>query len=102
MAARVSGSRNGLGASSITFWLRLWMEHSRSPRWTQAPCASARTWISIWRGWVTKRSMNIRSSPKAAIASFRDAAKPSRHAASSQATRMPLPPPPADALSITG
>ena len=32
IALRVSGSRNGLGASSMTFWWRRWIEHSRSPR----------------------------------------------------------------------
>jgi len=29
-ALRVASSRNGLGASSITFWWRRWIEHSRS------------------------------------------------------------------------
>jgi hypothetical protein len=33
----------------------------------------ASTWISIWRGWVTNFSMNIRSSPKLDAASFFDA-----------------------------
>jgi hypothetical protein len=28
------------------------------------PWPSASTWISIWRGWVTNFSMNMRSSPK--------------------------------------
>jgi hypothetical protein len=32
IALRVSGSRKGDGASSMTFWLRRWIEHSRSPR----------------------------------------------------------------------
>ena len=32
IALRVFSSRNGLGASSITFWWRRWIEHSRSPR----------------------------------------------------------------------
>ena len=30
--ARVVASSSGLGDSSITFWLRRWIEHSRSPR----------------------------------------------------------------------
>ena len=32
MALRVASSRKGDGASSITFWLRRWIEHSRSLR----------------------------------------------------------------------
>jgi hypothetical protein len=29
MALRVAASRKGLGASSMTFWWRRWIEHSR-------------------------------------------------------------------------
>ncbi len=32
MAWRVASSMKGDGASSITFWWRRWIEHSRSPR----------------------------------------------------------------------
>ena len=32
IAWRVATSRSALGASSATFWLRRWIEHSRSPR----------------------------------------------------------------------
>ena len=42
----------GEGASSMTFWLRRWIEHSRSNRWTTLPCLSPSTWISMWRGLV--------------------------------------------------
>ena len=42
--------RRATGASSTTFWCRRWIEHSRSPRCTTFPCASAKTWISTWRG----------------------------------------------------
>lgn len=38
-----SGVSAGLGASSSSFWLRLWMEQSRSPRCTTLPYLSART-----------------------------------------------------------
>ena len=48
--ARVAASSNGEGASSITFWFRRWIEHSRSPRWMTLPCLSPSTWISMWRG----------------------------------------------------
>lgn len=33
----------GEGASSSSFWLRRWMEQSRSPRWIMLPCLSAST-----------------------------------------------------------
>ena len=48
--ARSASSAAGDGASSMTFWWRRCSEHSRSPRWTTAPWASASTWISMWRG----------------------------------------------------
>ena len=47
-------------------------------------------------------SMKTRSSPKEDFASLRDSAKPSRASIGYQAMRMPLPPPPAEALIITG
>jgi hypothetical protein len=47
-------------------------------------------------------SMKMRSSPNAPLASARTAGKPSSTSARLQAMRMPLPPPPAEALSITG
>ena len=47
-------------------------------------------------------SANMRPSPNAAFASLVARSKPSRHSASLRAMRMPLPPPPAEALSITG
>ena len=57
----------------------------------------------MWRGSSTNFSMKTRSSPKLALASLRHEAKPSLGlACRSQATRRPLPPPPADALIITG
>ena len=34
---RVAASSSGDGASSMTFWLRRWIEHSRSPRWMTDP-----------------------------------------------------------------
>jgi hypothetical protein len=67
------------------------------------PCWSPSTWISMWRGWVDElldedavvaergfwpRSRTTRN-PRAPQASF-------------QAMRMPLPPPPAEALIMTG
>ena len=71
IALRVVSLMKGLGASSITFWWRRWIEHSRSHRYTQLPCASPSTWISMWRGSSTYFSTNTRSSPKADRASLR-------------------------------
>ena len=45
------------GASSMSFWCRRWIEHSRSPRCTTLPLLSAITWISMWRGPSTYFSM---------------------------------------------
>ena len=42
-------STSGAGASSMTFWWRRWIEHSRSPSAHTVPCASASTWTSTWR-----------------------------------------------------
>ncbi|MBS1221604.1 MAG: hypothetical protein H6R23_1224 [Proteobacteria bacterium] len=66
------------------------------------PKLSPSTWISMWRGSSMYFSMNTRSSPKEERASLVERSKPSRHSSSFQATRMPLPPPPAEALIITG
>jgi hypothetical protein len=46
--------------------------------------------------------MKTRSSPKLLRPSFMAPTSPSRASWSFQASRMPLPPPPADAFSITG
>ena len=53
IALRTSGVSAGDGASSSSFWLRRWIEQSRSPRWMTLPCLSARTWNSMWRGFCT-------------------------------------------------
>ena len=59
----------GAGASSITFWWRRCSEQSRSLRWIALPCASANTWISMWRGAATYFSISTRASPNAPVAS---------------------------------
>ena len=56
----------------------------------------------MWRGLSMNFSMNTRSSPKLASPSRLVASKPSRTSFSLQASRMPLPPPPAEAFIITG
>ena len=40
MASRVAAGRCGAGASSISFWWRRWMEHSRSPHTSAPPSPS--------------------------------------------------------------
>ena len=47
-------------------------------------------------------STNTRSSPKLDLASERAEPKPSSASLASKAMRMPLPPPPAEALIMTG
>ena len=55
------------------------------------------------RGWVTNFSMKMPGRRRReALASPLEARNPSRASSSFQAMRMPLPPPPADALIITG
>ena len=66
------------------------------------PCASPSTCTSMWRGSSMNFSMNTRSSPNAARASFWQLTNPSRASASERAIRSPLPPPPALALIMTG
>ena len=50
MRRRRSSSTTGLGVSSTSFWWRRCTEQSRSPSQIAVPCASARIWISTWRG----------------------------------------------------
>ena len=56
----------------------------------------------MWRGFSMNFSMKTRSSPKLDLASERARLKPSSTSFLAQAMRMPLPPPPAEALIITG
>ena len=86
----------------MIFWCRRWMLHSRSPRWTTLPWVSASTWISMCLGRVTYRSISSVSSPNAARASRRAAARAAGSSPGELATRMPLPPPPAEGLTRTG
>lgn len=102
IAARVASSSRTDGASSMIFWWRRWREHSRSPRCTTFPWASARTWISMWRGRSIHRSTSRVSSPNEDRASRRADAISSASSASSRTRCIPLPPPPADGFSRTG
>src|SRR5437867_7880032 len=44
-------SMRGEGVSSTIFWLRRWMEQSRSPRWMMLPRLSPKILNSIWCGF---------------------------------------------------
>ena len=92
----------GAGASSMTFWCRRWVEQSRSKRCSTVPCASASTCTSRWRPCSTYFSSSRVSSPKADCASRFAAATAASRSSADRTMRMPLPPPPAAALTSTG
>ena len=62
-------STSGDGASSMTFWCRRWIEHSRSPIAQTVPCASASTCTSMCRPAARYGSQNTAGSPNADAAS---------------------------------
>ena len=86
----------------MTFWLRRCTEQSRTPSAQAVPCPSAMTCTSTWRAPVTRLSRKTTPLPKARSASSRVRAYASVMSASDRITRMPRPPPPAVALSMTG
>ena len=63
------GLRSGEADSSMTFWLRRWMEQSRTPSAHAVPWLSAISCTSTWRAPVTRRSRNTVPLPKARSAS---------------------------------
>ena len=81
--------RAGDGASSMIFWWRRWIEHSRSNRCTRLPCRSPRIWTSTWRAGVRQRSRNTVPSPNAAAASRRALSTASARSAGVSTIRMP-------------
>ena len=56
MRARSASLSDGLGATSISFWCRRWIVHSRSQRWLMAPWRSPTICTSIWRALRISRS----------------------------------------------
>ncbi len=78
------------------------MEQSRSPTIHTVPCVSAMTWTSMCRAVGRYGSTNTVSSPKAESASAPAAASSPSRAAGSVTTRIPRPPPPADAFTSSG
>ncbi len=75
------------------------MEHSRSPTRPRRPCASARTWISTWRGAFDELlDVDVRSSKEGLGLRRRPARSATRSPFRTATILMPLPPPPADGL----
>ena len=86
----------------MIFWLRRCTEQSRTPRAQAVPCPSAMTWTSTCLAPVTSRSRNTVPLPNARSASALVRSNASVRSAGEVMTRMPRPPPPAVALSISG
>ena len=90
------------GLSSMTFWCRRWSEHSRSNRWTTLPCASAED-LDL----DVPRPLDQPLDVERAVAERRGRLAPRRadgfdRVLVASTRRMPLPPPPAEALTRTG
>ena len=95
--------RRGHGVSSTTFWWRRWIEQSRSKRCTMLPCAIAEHLdLDVARpedrllevdGVVAEGALRL--APRALAGA-------GELVLACATRRMPLPPPPAAALSITG
>ena len=86
----------------MTFWLRRWIEQSRTPSAQAVPWLSAISCTSTWRAPVTRRSRKTVPLPKERSASSLVRWKASSRSAAEATMRMPRPPPPALALSISG
>ena len=65
----LGGVSSGEEDSSMTFWLRRWIEQSRTPSAQAVPWLSAISCTSTWRAPVTSRSRNTVPLPKARSAS---------------------------------
>ena len=102
-ASRRSLARAGAGVSSMIFWCRRCIEHSRSPSVHTVPCGVGQH-LHLDVPAAPRRTARQKTSPSpnAAAASARAAATRPPAAASSRTTRMPRPPPPAAALTSTG
>ena len=78
------------------------MEHSRSPRWRTFPCESPMICTSMCRPWVIYGSIKTLPSPNADSASLDAELMASARSACFSTMRIPRPPPPAAALTMTG
>ena len=101
-ACRNDSLMPGAGVSSMIFWLRRWVEQSRSPSAITSPAPSPKIWTSIWRARATYFSRNTPLSLKLLPASRRTLSNALRSCCASAHCCMPMPPPPAVLLSITG
>ena len=102
-SARSSGVSEGEGLSSITFWWRRCTEHSRSKTWMTLPRAVAQHLHLDVLGVldVLLDEDRVVAEAGAGLApGLAQGARPSRRPL--RTTRMPLPPPPAEAFSSTG
>ena len=86
----------------MTFWLRRWIEQSRTPMAQAVPWPSAISCTSTWRAPVTRRSRKTVPLPNARSASSLVRWKASSSSAREPTIRIPRPPPPAVAFSISG
>ena len=86
----------------MIFWLRRCTEQSLTPSAQAVPWPSAMTWTSTCRAPVTSRSKNTVPLPNARSASALVRSNASMRSAGVVMTRMPRPPPPAVAFSISG
>ena len=104
IVARSSGRAGWARASPrSTFWWRRWREHSRSPRWTQLPWRVGED-LDLDVAGLVEVLLEVHRVVAEARRSPRSAPRARRESKSSARStrRMPLPPPPAAALSITG
>mmetsp|Transcript_25830 Transcript_25830/g.66981 ORF Transcript_25830/g.66981 Transcript_25830/m.66981 type:complete len:236 (-) Transcript_25830:565-1272(-) len=86
------------GASSKIFWKRRWVEQSRPFSATALPCSSPTTWTSKCLAPVMS-CMTKMGEPGCSFSTCGNAAL---NSSAFLHMRMPLPPPPSDALSMTG
>mmetsp|Transcript_26316 Transcript_26316/g.81281 ORF Transcript_26316/g.81281 Transcript_26316/m.81281 type:complete len:212 (-) Transcript_26316:539-1174(-) len=98
MCVTMPGSTPTTGPSSMIFWWRRCTEQSRVRTAMQSPYESASSCTSRWRTLVSMRMTKMWQP----LTSSLTASNIGMTSAMSYTLRMPLPPPPSDALSITG
>jgi hypothetical protein len=86
----------------MIFWFRRCTEQSRTPSAQAVPCPSAISWTSTCRAPVISRSRKTVPLPNARCASWLVRSNVSVRSPGVVMARMPRPPPPAAAFSISG
>ena len=100
---RCAASSGSTGeVSSMIFWLRRWMVQSRTPTAHAPPWASAMSCTSTCRAFSMHDSRKTPPLPKAFVASSRAEGDEPSSCSGCRTLRMPRPPPPADALTMSG